>query len=339
MKCPKCGNNQKKKYGTTCSKCKYKFVLSPDAKISDYAFCSLIQKLTKENTVYYTKHNLYSAYFQSILEKKKKRKRTYLIIGLLFLVLLPTPVFFVGIIGFAFCFIKWLQYKIGANGIEFNEIMSYLLKWNKSKNDNPFLISQKHLLLTKAPEKTAENDIFNYGLEGVVFVDNDYYVDWLILNNFHFTYRVAVLSINTYPTYLLPEIKQLIEENSLLPIYFLHDGKTTKTQMIEKLKQKISLENQKYLIDVGLLENDFMMVDFLKERKDITPFSKTFPLDTLQYSQLCVLFANTKSKMDMIEKTEEHIEDDIIMVDSTPLIIGGMESVDVNKREMDLDFG
>lgn len=345
MKCPSCEADHKKKDGLKCSSCGYKFVLSPDAKISDYAFAKLLQRCTKENTVYFTKHSMYANYLQNnILTKKKQRSRTYGILTIICLIMCFTPIFFIGIFAFLIFLGKWIQYKFIFKGIEFKEFLSYIMKWRNAKNKTQtqldFLIDKKQLKLTTAPPKTPENDIFNYGLEGVVFVDNDYYVDWLILNNFHFTYRVAILSMNAYPTYLVPEIKQLIDENPLLPIYFLHDGIITKTEMMEKLAPHILLEKQRYLMDIGLLYNDFIVVDFLKDKAKYNPFSGHYPLDTLQYTQLSTLFASAKSKFDTIDKTEEVDDDGEVIIMGDGLMIDvGLQNLDMSRKEMDLDFG
>lgn len=340
MKCPKCQHEQKKKDGLKCSKCNYQFVLSPNSKISDYDFFYLLKRINKESTIYFTNNNVYSEYIETILTKKKQRSKTYGILSVISLIICFTPIFFIGIIPFLIFMGKWIQYKVFAKEISFNEMMSYLLKWSKNKEQYDFLIDEKKLVLNKAPQKKPENDIFNYGLEGVVFVDNDYYVDWFVLNNFHFTYRVAVLSMNTYPKYLLAEIKQLVEENSLLPIYFLHDGTITKTEMIEKLNTHILLDKQKYLIDIGLFYNDFMVYSSLKEKVKTIPFSTKFPLDSLHYSEICALFSHAKSKIDGLSKTEEIDEDgEVITIDDGLMIDVGLQSLDVTKRDMDLDFG
>lgn len=345
MKCPSCEYNQKKKDGLKCSSCGYKFVLSPDAKIGDYGFSKLLNRCSKENTTYFTRNSIYANYLNgSIIEKKKQRSKVYGILSIISIILCFTPLLGIVIIPFLIFLGKWIQYKFFFKGIPFKEFLSYIPKWRNAKNKKQtqlnYLIDEKHLALTKAPQKTPENDIFSYGLEGIVFVDKDYYVDWLILNNFHFTYRVAVLSMNSYPNYLVPEIKQVIEKNPLLPIYFLHDGIITKTEIMKELNTNFSFEGQKYLIDIGLFSNDFMMIDFLKEKAKNTAFSKRHPLDTLQYSQLCTLFANAKSKLDAVPKTEE-VDDDgeIIIMDDGLMIDVGLQNIDMSKRDMDLDFG
>lgn len=348
MKCPSCEYNHKKKDVERCLACSYKFVLSTDAKINDYAFSKLLQQCTQDNTVFFTKNNMYSTYLQcNILKKKKQRTKTYGIIAVISFFVCFSPIFPVGIIAFLFSFAKWIQYKKFFKGISFKEFVSYIPKWQNALITNKqtqlnFLIDKTNLVLRKAPPKTTENDIFNYGLEGIVFVDNDYYVDWLILNNFHFTYRVAVLSMNSYPNYLVPEIKQVIEKNPLLPIYFLHDGIIKKPEIMENLNTYFSFEKQRYLIDIGLSSNDFMKVNFLKEKAKYIPFSENYPLDTLQYSQVCTLFANVKAKFDSAPRTQEFDDDgnEIMIIDDSFMMMNmGMQSSNFNTNNMDLDFG
>lgn len=342
MKCSKCEYNHKKKYGFKCSNCGHQFTFDPANGMSDFFFKKLIHKASKESTTYFTTRSFYATYKNIIASKGKSKRLTY---GILTLVTLPfflTPfIIFAVIVGVIFL-IKFLQY-VFSKGMEYKELIDRIPQWVQNNPDGAnYLIDEKLRLNPQHKTSIPEEDIYNYGLEGVVFVDEDQYVDWLIMNGFHFTNRVAVISIGGYPENLQETIQKLVTENPSLPIYFLHNGDKTEKDMVDNISF-VSLEDSKYRIDVGLNVQLFSDIEILKKFQTIEPFSKNLPLDTLSYAQVANLFGQFKGNIDdrrkQLDDSDDHDEGiDMIMIGDMDM---GMTGATFNMADldMDLDFG
>ena len=61
MLCPKCNYNQKYKHGLQCYSCKYVFIFDPKTDgFADGRFQKIVEKISENNTVYFTKNQLYA---------------------------------------------------------------------------------------------------------------------------------------------------------------------------------------------------------------------------------------------------------------------------------------
>ncbi len=356
MKCSKCGHNHKRIFGNKCSNCGHEFTFDPKTEISDYFFKKLLYKASKEHSIYFTTRNLYAIY-KNISEKKVKQNR--LVSGILALVLplgflLPftpfTPIYFISrsltpfyyfILGI-FELIAVIKFFSSFSSLKFDykQFIAFIPRWLKNNPEGAdYLIDQKSRLNPKFETSIPENDIYNYGLEGVVFVDEDQYVDWLIMNSFHFTNRVAVISVKGYPQNLQETIQNLITETPALPIYFLHNGNTNAKKMRSKISF-VSLNASKYQIDVGITYSFLQGIEPLKKLANTPPFTPNFPLDILSYPQVSNLFtqfkANIDSKRQQLHDDDDHDEIDMVMIGD---LDGVGNILDLSTLDMDLDFG
>ncbi|MCP4520348.1 MAG: hypothetical protein GY827_01410 [Cytophagales bacterium] len=341
MKCSKCGYNHKKKYGFKCSNCGHNFTFDPSNGISDFLFKKVITKTSKENTIYFTKRNLFSTYKGILINKGKSRQKIYLIFFIISFIILICNVFpFVFIlISTIICLGKLIQYTFFNKGVSYKQFYECIRTWPKNNpQDLKLMINDKVRLNTISQSQAPEKDVYNYGLEGIVLVDEEQYVDWLIMNNFHFTNRVAIISTSGYPQNLVSIVQDLVKENNRLPIYFLHNGNISVNEMLNNTSF-LNVENQKYRIDIGISKDLFDKVPALKNKKEVVPFDSIYPLDTLAYSQIANLFGQFKNNIDERRRQldDNDTEMDMIIMDSGMMDMGTFGSTE--GIDMDLDFG
>ncbi|MCP4520347.1 MAG: hypothetical protein GY827_01405 [Cytophagales bacterium] len=333
MRCPKCDYNHRTgRYGSSCSRCEHKFTIVSDENINDYLFHKASMKASKDLSFFFTKRNLYLAYLQDFEKKITRKQWIYGGIAGLFLIGLLGSYYIFAIAIIVFCLIKFSQYTFFNKPISFEKLMSYIPDWQKNNRlstlDN--LVDEDKLQLSKVPKHTSENDVFEYGVEGIVLVDQNYYVDWLVLNNFHFTNRVVVLSVNQYPKYLAPQVQKLLDSSENLPIYFLHDGINDKDKMLAKAKEFLSFKKQEILIDLGLFPQHFHEQQILRKRRKNAVFSQNLALDTLYYQQLSLVFIQAKTQID----ETKYLDGEGLAID------GNFTNIDFSENtNFNLDFG
>lgn len=334
MRCPKCEHDQKLKHHTSCARCNHLFTFLKGDKITDYQFSIAVNIASKNNTTYFTQHNLYHAYLR-LIEKKYRKKIIYSLIGFFISLAGLFSEFYPIIIAIDFILIyKLVTYFLAfRTPVSFDFFAEKIPIWRKkNKKDFSFFISSHQLKFYTNPEKVKEDDIFNYGLEGIVMVDQAYYVDWLILNDFHINHRVAIIAMNGYPKYLISPLTKILTENPTLPVYYLHDATTSKEEMTKQFNVIFKSNTHQKFVDLGLSTDNFINTNILKKRINTIPFSKKLPLDTLFFHQLSMVFTNAKSQIDekkYLDNNNEGIEFNNI----------DFVNIDFTSINMNLDFG
>ena len=157
------------------------------------------------------------------------------------------------------------------------------------------MMAKKLLLqpsLYTPPPQWEESDIYDYGVERLLLVEHDLLVDLLVQNGFHAQERTLVLSENGYPSYLLPVARRFLEENSQLPVYFLHDATEHGAQMAARLAPEEVLPLAGHpILDLGLFPED---VKRMHGQRAMQPRRTRFaiPVDYLLFPTLGVWMAH-----------------------------------------------
>jgi len=280
MKCPKCSYNQPYRSGMVCGQCKYRFVVDPKKDgYTDGKFAMALRQVSKNGTQYFTFHQFFAALFAH---------RKHLSSGLLAVILAAIA----GGVVYQFSESPFIAavFAIGAGGVGMfgrklfppiappeNKIKGLWNQWlpTAEKHINPFFLTQP--TLQTPPDAAPEKDIYDYGVEGILIVDQDIYVDLLVKNKLHAEFRLLIIAQSAYPSYLHEQANRLLAERSDLPVYLLHNGATIVTSMTAKFDIK-----EHKILDLGLSEQDFLNHNRLKPFQDVAQK----PLDLLSTGQI-----------------------------------------------------
>jgi hypothetical protein len=141
-----------------------------------------------------------------------------------------------------------------------------------------------------APPGAPEPDIYSYGVQRILIVDDDAAVDLLVRNNFHAQHQVAITSINGYPSYLSAVISRLLA-NPQVKIYLLHQAEGSNA----------SAFNHRVVSDprIGQRGENILNCGFTHANVASLPLlaavpkslKKTLPVDMIPYAALSGLLA------------------------------------------------
>ena len=274
----------------TCNQCGYRFILSPKLyKIGDNRMQKIIEGMDDK---YFTLNQLYAHYINKYTKRNKRSKFTNLsilavayVLGLLFS---AGNFGAMAVITFVAAMIL-LGISLNGNTLatyqEFKDVFS---RWNQAKKTST-LIKGKPSFRTPTSQY-QETDLFNYGVEAIIVVDREIYVDLLVKNKFHTQYKALIVSANLYPKYLRKQLQNLISETNDLPLLFLHDATPKGVQAKETFTQSIglSLDNH-HCIDLGLFPEHFQKLTPLKNLRNKIPESE-WRLDCLQIKHIEAIF-------------------------------------------------
>ena len=137
--------------------------------------------------------------------------------------------------------------------------------------------------LHKPPPEFPEQDLFDYGAERIIIVERRLLVDLLVRNGFHAEQNALIFSRDGYPSYIVQHALKILKENSLLPVYLLHDANDG--DMVTALKKKLS---GRTVIDLGLNPEHLEKMHFIKSLQLHLNRYKA-PLDILPYPVLATI--------------------------------------------------
>lgn len=289
MKCPECSHNQSYSDGMNCKNCHYVFVFDPKKdKIADGKFIAAINKTSANDTYYFTRNQLYA---QLVRKTADTTIPLWVVIGIcaaLILVglLVGFPVEIIGILGFvaAICLlIAMLNKPIIADQSTAEEFIDRYQRLGKPERLAKLIEKPS---LHEPPPEWQEPDIYDYGFERLLIVDDDLLVDLFVKNNFHANERALILSENFYPNYLLPMARRTLEENPQLPVFFLHSSSAEGRRLQERVIASGALPLEGHpLIDLGFKPED------VKKMKNLKGFSLkqndyAIPVDLLMFTTL-----------------------------------------------------
>lgn len=221
MRCPQCSHNQKFSDGMTCGKCRYAFALNPKQhlRIGDAAFLSAIGNVSGAGARVYTTNMLYV-----VLSHQLAR---YNIAGGAFMVVITgVAAFFlrdvfaswglVALIGSG-AYLAWMAGRRRTS--KRKDFEQTLRTWRSRGKELPGLIETTSL---GEPPQAAEDDVFDYGVAGILIVDDEIMVDVLVGNGLHTDARVMIVALSGYPAHLQSRALDMIEQQPKLPVYLLH---------------------------------------------------------------------------------------------------------------------
>jgi len=274
----------------TCSKCRYKFALDPKKEgFTDNQFVRALRQASQQDQQYFTFHQFFAALYQQAKLTQwwiANLAGAVLVGGLSYAIFenIALSLFL------ALASVGIAIFKRGGNlstAPDPVKIQVLFDRWLRHRGE-PLEKYLRTPRLLAAPTATSEPDIYDYGVEGILLLDQDIYVDLLVLNDLHSEFRLLILSQGGYPAYLFDKANELLASRSDLPVYLLHDGAT----VAKNITHKFTLAGNP-VFDLGLQGKDFSTVRHLQPFQQVT----NFPLDLCLTSQLRRLLAIATRKV------------------------------------------
>ncbi|MGI0117949.1 hypothetical protein [Zooshikella sp. RANM57] len=250
-------------------------------------------KASALNTRYFTKNMLYSVF----LKASAKSLYAPLIIAVIFCIILSTIListlsFFGLIIALIVTGIVIILVMNANKPMSIDNFSDYYKRWMDAGRNNDYLISQPKL--KNPPAKCQESDIFAYGADRIIVVDDPLFVDCLILNDEHMRSKGLIVSKDGYPLYLKNQFKTLLEQTENIPILLLHSTSQTKVKMILSIEKSFNVKlNPKQVFDIGYYEAQIKQAKPLHRRMRITKCA----VDMLPYPLSTQLMSKDKSHL------------------------------------------
>ncbi|NOQ35273.1 MAG: hypothetical protein GQ569_05185 [Methylococcaceae bacterium] len=292
MKCPHCSNNHpRRKSGMRCS-CGYLFVFDPQSDtMRDGRMSSLINKVSANNTRFFTLNLLYG----TVLRQAKINKGCLIIAFVVSLLLIGIPFLisswnevgdgimpvFLGLLLLFFTGVAYL-FQHFSKPMSFSDFSHVFKRWQQYST----LKSDKFIdktTLHNPPPKWNENDIYHYGVEKVIILDNDLSVDLWIKNNEHVNQKALILASSGYPNYLIGQLRTILAQQTDIEIFSLHGLRTTlhREAMRFQKASDINLENYNF-IDLGFSKKQIQKSKLLNHTYRTQNYD--IPLDMLPYA-------------------------------------------------------
>ncbi len=242
MHCPKCEQHYSKKYGTifNCS-CGYRFVFGHNDVIKDRLMFFLERKASQNGTRYFTMDRLYAAYQKHQSHQKSSLK--------------------------PFFFFRKDQHLSQA----------YFAKIHYHWQRHSSLSSDKFIdkLSLQAPENPIGEEVFEYGVERIIVVEEPLTVDLFVKNNKHLNKNALIISSEGYPAYLKPHLQTLLQKQPNIKIGFLHKPELTIEEQIRRFEQKYEVMLKGSVWDISTKQKYTKPVQSVEALKDN---SQTIPL-------------------------------------------------------------
>ncbi len=141
-----------------------------------------------------------------------------------------------------------------------------------------------------APPGAPEPDIYSYGVQRILIVDDDAAVDLLVRNNFHAQHQIAITSLNGYPSYLSAVISRLLT-NPQVKIYLLHRaGDSNASTFYHRVASDPRIGHRgENLLSCGFTDDNVASLPALAPVPK--SLKKTLPVDMVPYATLSGLLA------------------------------------------------
>lgn len=249
----------------TCNSCHRRFIIDPKThQFNDYKFKHLLEQVGEEGNTHFTFNQLYSSYLLRLARKNKKTRSEifYVLIGCsIVLAILQETDSAVPYIVSGFFLMASIFRAIPEKAISSANFKEFMISWNK-QNPIPNWIETPSL--QQAPSTPEEGDLHDYGVEGIIFVDQDIYVDLLVKNQLHLDLKMVVVAQSGYPNYLKTTVQGLLNQSSPPPLYYLHDSDTNIATMEQAILSNWSIQQLPTGTDWGISKADWQQVKFLK---------------------------------------------------------------------------
>lgn len=263
MKCPNCSHNQRRSSGYVCGGCGRGFVFR-DRKMADGRFAALVRKVSGNGTYHYSANQLYAAW----CEKQPTGcvptvggGVALIVAGAVFGLVpgFPFDTAWLGVLGFMV--LLWHVLSPGPKPPDRQLFDSQLEQW-RSAMPMPELIREKRL--GDPPPEWPEEDIYEYGAEQILIVQDELLVDVLVLNDLHATQRTLVLSASGYPRYVVPLVEAALASQNDVPVFFLH-GTAVEASSLKRSVERLGLDISRHVVvDLGWSSDEVESIKVLK---------------------------------------------------------------------------
>jgi hypothetical protein len=200
-----------------CGECGYRFVLSPKQApfCSDHRFVRCVEEVSADKQRAYTAHQLHGAIAQ-------RRNRGF-----------------------------WHRIVPARGSSDLEATARAIQQWrDRHRELGPIL---ERPALADAHARWPEPDLFDYGAEGVLAVDDPLLVDFLVRNRVHTATKVAILDgRDGYPEPLVARLAPLVEARPDLPIFLLHDSRGGAAAALELSTRDLLGASDHPVVDLGL---------------------------------------------------------------------------------------
>lgn len=299
MKCPHCRANHKYKNqgrvvfqrGMKCH-CGYQFVFARKADgVTDGRMMAVIRKASRNGTYYFTPNQFYAT-----MVRNPPRSREFIVASVLALLCIgfagylyltvrrdemccaAFPLFPALLLGL-FAFSKWMGPAPPAR----SEALSWLTVWDKHNQEEKLI---KNPILATPPPEWKEPDIYDYGVERILIVDQRLTVDLLVMNGVHAQERALILALEEgeepYPRYLLDAVRKQLRESPGDKLFLLHGSDRHGRELADRTKEQFKVDDDQ-IVDLGLFPED---VARLSQLQKVTKANPDAPVDYLPMHKL-----------------------------------------------------
>ena len=308
MRCPSCGaKGHVPGVSSACSRCIRPFVFNPKVDgVSDVQWQALLDSVSGKGTYHFTKNQLFATYCRQVLHRHRrranKRFRSWAFFAAaasaIFTFNLPPTeahtfegiAIRVGLLGVLFWCLHRNNRDAGqAEAPRYADFEDLMARWQRVF-PIPGLVTRP--MLKEPPPKWRESDIYDYGLERLLIVDEERLVDLFVLNNLHAEQRCAIISSTGYPSYILPHLKKSLAARPNLPIFVLHSATLEGRKLAYQLKDLGLGIDTHPVTDLGWGSGDFFDLNRL-QLFDADAWEGARAVDTLPPRQLQTLIASS----------------------------------------------
>ncbi|MCR9251821.1 MAG: hypothetical protein NXI20_15450 [bacterium] len=252
-----------------CNNCGYTFILDPKLDGSnDLRFTKALKNVSNTYTSHYTFNQFYAEFNKMHKVKISDNVYTAIVwIMILSIVGFVITKSFLATLGIA-AIVGTIAIVaiISQKGVSYLKAHDLFHKWQKYKPDTVSGLISK-TTLHNPPTKSTDSDIYDYGVEAIIFVDTDLYVDLFVLNDLHTDLKALVVSKTGYPYYLQDETKRILSHNPETPVFMLHNAMGWET-MEEEIRTNYNILDRE-IIDLGLFTHNFQHIKRLKQFSDL----------------------------------------------------------------------
>lgn len=288
----------------------------PGVDFTDKFFEHTLQKLSANNSLFFTSRQLY--YFFNERRHSRKVDPLKIIAGLAMAASIPLSVIMAAnsfpllavlilllVIPFSIALLVSPNLRQKLRGIKPipltatpQQVESWYRRWHKINGDISKLLPP---LLPAAKKSNAnaiaiDRELKQYSFDRAVICDNAEIARCLIANNFHFENNSAVLSVDGYPQDIFETVMEMLRLNPELQVYAVHDA----SRRGVALPHILSTEPRWFagttvkIFDVGLLPRQIFSRPVVVEKEKLH-VSQTIPqaiLATLQPEEVSWLAAS-----------------------------------------------
>ncbi len=280
MKCPKCGYDQRRKYGYTCGNCGRQFVFQERGSITDGQFAAIVRAVSGNSTYFYTDNQLFAQWCRRFPQSTGTWQ---VVTGSIASAaatagLLLSDATWPGVVGLIGGGLVLLGVALKPTSAPSRATMKLAAdRWLRAQ-PMPKRLSKPNL--HKPPPEWKEGDVYDYGAEKILIVDDDILVDFLVMNNVHATERVLIVSQTGYPGYVVPLVKRVLEEQPSVPVFLLHrSGEAGRFMRQLVLRQGIDLA-ERDVFDLGWTREEAERIKRLRPLF-VANWGESIPVDLL----------------------------------------------------------